>query len=49
MGIARFIGTQPAKVTEQALDAEPPLESFLKSMLIGGTPVNANRSPNKAL
>jgi len=25
----------------QALDAEPPIASFLKSMLIGGGPVNA--------
>jgi hypothetical protein len=26
----------------KALDAEPPIASFLKSMLIGGGPVNAN-------
>lgn len=25
----------------QALDAEPPIASFLKSLLIGGGPVNA--------
>ncbi len=25
----------------KALDAEPPIASFLKSMLIGGGPVNA--------
>jgi len=26
--------------TPKALDAEPPIQSFLKSMLIGGGPVN---------
>jgi hypothetical protein len=26
----------------KVLDAEPPIASFLKSMLIGGGPVNAN-------
>jgi hypothetical protein len=26
----------------KALDAEPPVASFLKSMLIGGGPVNAD-------
>jgi hypothetical protein len=26
----------------KALDAEPPIASFLKSMLIGGGPVNAS-------
>jgi hypothetical protein len=29
----------------QALDAEPPIASFLKSMLIGGGPVNAAVRP----
>jgi len=28
----------------KALDAEPPVASFVKSMLIGGGPVNAGRS-----
>jgi hypothetical protein len=30
------------KSHNKALDAEPPIASFLKSMLIGGGPVNAN-------
>ena len=29
----------------KALDAEPPIASFLKSTLIGGGPVNANVMP----
>jgi hypothetical protein len=29
----------------QALDAEPPIASFLRSMLIGGGPVNAAVRP----
>jgi hypothetical protein len=28
-------------MANKALDAEPPIASFLKSMLIGGGPVNA--------
>ena len=28
--------------TNNALDAEPPIASFMKSMLIGGGPVNAD-------
>jgi hypothetical protein len=30
----------------KALDAEPPIASLLKSMLIGGGPVNAIVMPN---
>ena len=29
------------KLPNKVLDAEPPIASFLKSMLIGGGPVNA--------
>ena len=31
----------------QALDAEPPIASFLKSMLVGGGPVNAAVLPQR--
>jgi hypothetical protein len=31
-----------ASKANNALDAEPPIASFLKSMLIGGGPVNAS-------
>jgi hypothetical protein len=33
----------------KALDAEPPIASFLRSMLIGGGPVNAAVTPPKRL
>jgi hypothetical protein len=32
----------PMTGVPKALDAEPPIASFLKSMLSGGGPVNAN-------
>ena len=35
-------GTPRRKPNNKALDAEPPIASFLESMLIGGGPVNAN-------
>jgi hypothetical protein len=36
------------KLPNKVLDAEPPIASFLKSMLIGGGPVNAAVSRVKA-
>jgi hypothetical protein len=32
----------------KALDAEPPIASFLELMLIGGGPVNAIRYPTRS-
>ncbi len=43
-------GKTPIEIVQNnALDAEPPIASFVKSMLIGGGPVNADALPMKLM
>ncbi len=42
-----YTGTDDLRTPNHALDAEPPVASFLKLILNGGGPVNATVLPTK--